>query len=99
MIDRENHKIHMVQDMCGDTGLDKMLGNRAPPEPPPPPPVEGTCAISELEDNTDYFGSDLTGYSEHTLSAEACCALCFNTEGCEAFSYVVSDGACWPKMR
>jgi hypothetical protein len=93
-IDRENNKIHMVTDMCGDTGLDKMLGNRAPP---PPPPLQGKCDVTQLKQATDFAGADLSPDPMQASDVSMCCALCANDRDCYGFTFVVKTGMCWLK--
>lgn len=37
------------------------------------------------------------GFGEKADSAEGCCASCANTDGCEAFTYVLEASTCWLK--
>uniref|UniRef100_K3WCU2 Apple domain-containing protein n=1 Tax=Globisporangium ultimum (strain ATCC 200006 / CBS 805.95 / DAOM BR144) TaxID=431595 RepID=K3WCU2_GLOUD len=59
--------------------------------PAPPPPA--TCTI---ENDTDYSGSDVG--NQPGASAESCCSLCQNFNGCNAFTWTnYNGGTCWFK--
>ncbi|KAF0708919.1 hypothetical protein As57867_004581, partial [Aphanomyces stellatus] len=48
-----------------------------------------------LQQNTDFFGNDLTGVS--AVAAEDCCAVCRSYSGCKAFSF--ANGVCYLKSE
>jgi Caspase domain/PAN domain len=51
----------------------------------------------EMLPQTDIPGNDLNGSSVKLNFAQDCLRLCENTSGCNAFSYVTANKACWLK--
>ncbi|KAF0687436.1 Aste57867_20822 [Aphanomyces stellatus] len=63
----------------------------SPPSPVTTPPLPSSC--TSMEDNTDYFGNDLT--SVPRTSADQCCDVCSSTSGCKLFVWY--GGVCYLK--
>uniref|UniRef100_K3XDL0 Apple domain-containing protein n=1 Tax=Globisporangium ultimum (strain ATCC 200006 / CBS 805.95 / DAOM BR144) TaxID=431595 RepID=K3XDL0_GLOUD len=73
----------------GKSGARSSLVTSVVPTPPPP----ATCTI---ENDTDYSGSDVG--NQPGASAESCCSLCQNFNGCNAFTWTnYNGGTCWFK--
>ena len=61
--------------------------------------LQGNVRVSNFEmlPQNDIPGSDLFPNSAKASSAQNCLEMCENTSGCNAFSYVTSNKACWLK--
>ncbi len=61
--------------------------------------VRNSVRISDFEllPQTDVPGGDLFPNSVKTKSAQGCLEVCETTTGCNAFSFVTSNNACWLK--
>lgn len=90
-LDREQNKVHMKTDHCGDIGLHE-IGKGMKVSPPKPLP-KGTCFGTKQ--GTDFNGGDLT--SIVTANVAGCCASCYADTECKGFSFVKHGGICWLK--
>ncbi len=61
--------------------------------------VQGSVPVSAFEmlPQTDMPGNDMQGISVTLNFAQDCLRLCESTNGCNAFSYVTANKACWLK--
>jgi hypothetical protein len=61
--------------------------------------IRDRVRISDFEvlPQSDIPGGDLFPNSTKAKSAQGCLEMCENTSGCNAFSYVTSNKACWLK--
>ncbi len=61
--------------------------------------LQDNVRVSDFEmlPQSDIPGSDLFPNSAKAASAQNCLEMCENTSGCNAFSYVTSNRACWLK--
>jgi hypothetical protein len=61
--------------------------------------LQDNVRVSDFEmlPQNDIPGSDLFPNSAKASSAQNCLEMCENTSGCNAFSYVTSNKACWLK--
>ena len=51
-----------------------------------------------LQENADFYSSDIAGSATYAADVEACIEHCYGTTNCKAFTFLVVTSMCHPKF-